>query len=387
MVLAALCPLGLPAQGIADVCRKLREAACFRADATFAVTLPQSDADVTYTLKLASAAAADTLAPCSYLTDWSLATPSGGTSEGFSAYFAGHHYRYQSQRLQEYHLEWDSVPFRPNGNVPGVQISAQFADLYPAFIAAELERISTDPRYSVNVSGPRTFDGHTALRIDAVMTISGVTAMERTWILEEPTMLPLRITTESNPGQITEQSVLVSYSYPTPSEPCPEITEAALTAAYPEVFEKYRENNFTIESLAGQPLPTFSLPTTTGERYTYHRGDGFKAPTVVVMMDPTAGFNAEIVGQVRSAIDRLPREAEAIWVFNSTNTDAIEAIVPELRPGEQLLMNGKSLIRDCGVASLPVIVIADSKGEVKKVNLGFNRDLSNIVLQSAALAN
>ncbi|MDE6812965.1 MAG: hypothetical protein K2J28_03910, partial [Duncaniella sp.] len=74
-----------------------------------------------------------------------------------------------------------------------------------------------------------------------------------------------------------------------------------------------------------------------------------------------------------------------IWVFNSTNIDAIEAIVPAIRPGEHLLMNGKSLARDCGAASLPVVIMTDSSGKVKNVVLGFNNELGNVVLQTMAL--
>ena len=178
--------------------------------------------------------------------------------------------------------------------------------------------------------------------------------------------------------------MLVTYTYP-PEMHCPEVTEEALTASYPEVFEKYRENNFRIENLAGTQLPTFSLPTTTGERYTYHRGDRFAYPTVIALLDPSAGFNAEIVGALRGAVDRLPSQTDVIWVFNSTNIDAIESVVASIRPGEHLLMNGKSLARDCGAASLPVVIMADSAGKVKNVSLGFNKELSNIVLQTMAL--
>ena len=199
-------------------------------------------------------------------------------------------------------------------------------------------------------------------------------------------MLPLRIDTESNPGQITEQTIFVSYTYP-PKMNCPELSDAALTARYPEIFEKYRENNFHIENLAGTPMPTFTLPTTTGERYTHHRGEKFVAPTVIALLDPDSGFNTEIVKAIRGAADSLPKAVDVIWVFNSTNTDAIESVIPSIRPGEHLLMNGKSLTRDCGATSLPVIIMADSDGKVKNVNLGLNRDLGNIVLQTMALTD
>lgn len=384
MVLAALCPLGLTAQGIADIVAALRDTGCYQSEARFSVSLPQSDKDVVYTIRLGSAPApGDTLSPCSYLTDWTLDTPSGKVN-GFSAYFDGHHYRYRNERLQEYHTEWDSVPFMKRGNSGGVQATAQFTDLYPAFIARELAAMESDPRYTLSLKPDVTFDGRKAVGVEAIMRVNDVTAMEKTFIFDAKTHLPLRIDTESNPGQITEQSMLVTYTYPGEMH-CPEVTEEALTASYPEVFEKYRENNFRIENLAGTQLPTFSLPTTTGERYTYHRGDRFAYPTVIALLDPSAGFNAEIVGALRGAVDRLPSQTDVIWVFNSTNIDAIEAVVASIRPGEHLLMNGKSLARDCGAASLPVVIMTDSAGKVKNVSLGFNKELSNIVLQTMAL--
>ncbi len=384
MVLAALGPLGISAQGIADVVAALEKTGCYEANASFNVSLPQSDKDVVYEVSLASApASGDKLSPCSYLTEWGLETPSG-TVKGFSAYFDGHHYRYRNERLQEYHMEWDSIPFMSRGNSVGVQGNAQFTDLYPCYIAKELAGMESDDRYMLDIKPDVTFDGKKAVEITAVMKVNDVTAMEKRFIFDASTMMPMRIDTESNPGQITEQSMLVSYHYPAEMH-CPELSEESLMVLYPEVFEKYRENNFRIENLAGTQFPTFSLPTTTGERYTYHRGDSFAAPTVIAILDPSAGFNAELVEGVRGAVDRLPSQADVIWVFNSTNIDAIESVIPSIRPGEHLLMNGKSLVRDCGVASMPVVIMTDTAGKVKNVVIGFNKELGNIVLQTMAL--
>ncbi|MCM1076124.1 MAG: hypothetical protein NC411_02030 [Bacteroides sp.] len=362
----------------------LEKTGCYEADASFNVSLPQSDNDVVYNIHLSSAPApGDRLSPCGYLTEWSMESPSGPV-KGFSAYFDGHHYRYRNERLQEYHTGWDSIPFMPRGNTDGVQATAQFTDLYPGYIARELKKISSDSLYTLTLRPDMVFDGRKAVEIKAVMRVNDITAMEKRFIFDAKTMMPLRIDTESNPGQLTEQSMLVTYRYPSRMN-CPQLGEEALAASYPEVFEKYRENNFRIENLSGTQLPTFSLPTTTGERYTYHRGDPFVTPTVIALLDPSAGFNTELVNEVRGAVDRLPAQADVIWVFNSTNVDAIETIIPSIRPGEHLLMNGKSLARDCGAASLPVVIMADSGGKVKNVVLGFNNELGNVVLQTMAL--
>lgn len=393
-VLAVLCPLSLSAQGTADISAALKGMKCFVGKAKFSVTLPQNDTDVVYDLDFeSSAVASDPYSPCDYLIDWTLDAPSGEV-HGFAAYYDGNHYRYRDNRLQEYHVAWDSIPFRTSKGIAGVQAAAQFADLLPHYIGLELEMMASDSLYRLTVDSDRLYNGEKAVSVNAVMTVNGVIVQEKLFIFDSATMRPLRIDAESNPGSITEQTVLVDYIYPdnrgdvdTERDGCLPVNEARLIAMYPDVFEKFRESNFRIENLASTPMPTFSLPTTTGERYTYHRGDGFAVPTVIALLDPATSFNDRLVTAVRGAVDSLPYSADVVWVFNSTNVDAIEAVLPELRIGEHLLMNGKSLARDCGASSLPIIIMVAKDGVVKNVNLGFNNDVGNIVLQTMALLN
>lgn len=387
MVLAAICPLGVQAQGtVADISSSLKNLQVYNADAKFSVTLPQNDTDVVYDVNLQSITHDDDpYSPCEYLINWTLQAPSGEVT-GFSAYFDGNHYRYRDNRLQEYHVTWDSIPFLPSRGSLGVQGSVQFADLLPQYIARELDRMMADPRYTLTVNPDAKFDGRKAVVVRSVMDVNDVTVMEKEFTFDADKMIPLRIDTESNPGSITEQSVLVDYTTPTSMEMSP-LSEERLIDMYPEVFEKYRESNFRIENLPSTPLPTFSLPTTTGERYTYHRGDKLNSPTIIALLDPSTSFNKELIEAVRGAVDQLPYNADVIWVFNSTNVDAIEEILPSIRPGEHSLMNGKGLARDCGASSLPVLIMVDSDGIVKNVNLGFNNQVQNVVLQSMALIN
>lgn len=376
------------AQEIDRIISSLRDLECFEAKARFRVSLPQSDDDVVYDIDLSAAAdsSRNRLSPCSYLTEWRLATPSG-TVEGFSAYFDGHHYRYRNERLQEYHLAWDSIPFMPPDGSPGVQSTAQFTDLYPGFIADALAEMQSDPRFTLSLDSLTKIDGHQTVELRSVMNVDGITAMERRFVFDGSTLLPLLIETESNPGQISEQTTSVSYAYPdSTSMRCPSLSEADLIARHPLTFERYRESNFRIESLAGMQLPSFSLPTVDGDRFTHHRGEPLPSPAVIAILDPTTGFNGEVIAAIRTAADRLPVATDILWAFNTTNTDLVNESIPTLRPDEHLLFNAKSLVRDCGAASLPVIVIADTSGTVKKVILGFNNRLSEIVMQSIALA-
>ena len=67
------------------------------------------------------------------------------------------------------------------------------------------------------------------------------------------------------------------------------------------------------------------------------------------------------------------------------HVDAIEEVVPEIRPGEHLLMGARPLARDCGVGDLPVVILTDASGTVKNVILGYNNDLASDVIQKMAL--
>ncbi len=386
MVLTALYPLGITAQGIADIARALMDAGIVKATVRFSVTLPQNDTDVTYDIKfIESPSDSDPLFPSRYLIDWSLPTPSG-QSTGFSAYFDGNHYRYRDQRLQEYHTEWDSVPFIFSGNRKGIQAQAQFVDLLPRSIGNEILASLSDSTYVYESPAEVTFDGRKATRVKMKRVIGGETAQERTYYFDPYSSLPLRIDTESNPGSITEQSILVDYTYP-PMQPKPmQWSEEMLMERYPEIFEKYRISNFRIENLPGTTLPAFSLPTLSGSRFTHQRGAGLDAPTAIVFIDPAAGFNAELVKSVRDAVDALPGNAQILWAFTVNSRDVIENLVGDRLPqGETVVTGATSLARDCGVAAFPVVVIADREGTVKKVVLGVNKDLSDVVLQNMAL--
>ena len=385
MVLATICPLGSSAQGIADIVSALKGAACYQAEATFSVSLPQTDTDVAYTLQLTSMATpADSLSPCSYLIDWSLPTPSG-VSEGFTAYFSGNLYRYRDHRLQEYHTGWDPNPFATSQPGGGIQQSAQFASLLPQFMGAEIERMQADQRYSLTVTPGRRFDGHEAISLQAIMTVDGQTVQEKSYIFDNSTLMPLRTVTESNPASITEQTIITDY-HAAPTPDCKPLSEEMLVEAYGDVFEKYRESNFRIENLRDTPVPTFALPTLTGERYLHHRGDPFARPTVIAIIDPAVGsFNPQIISAIRSASDSATVPADAIFAFATTNAEQAEALGGRMRPGEAMLLNGRSLARDCGATALPVVIIADSQGIVKNVVLGYNNDLPEIVLQSLEL--
>mgnify|MGYP001263621655 CR=1 FL=1 len=359
---------------------------CVNADINFSVTMPQLNDDVVYNISISQTPASGNpaLLPYDYLIYWEL-TGRENPVKGFSAYFNGHHYRFANERLQEYHTQWDSIPFMSINGSGGVQRQAQFANLLPAAIGNELRRMMSDNRYTLTIHTDTVISGIPRTVVNSVMNIHGSVAMEGEYILSSETFMPVCMILENNPGALSEQTVTVKYSQVSTSAQCDPITEQTLMDKYPEVFEKFRESNFRIENLPGTRLPGFALPTSTGERYSRHSSDKFRTPTIIALMDATTGFSSELVKDVRSAISSLPYSADVIWAFVNNDIDSIEAIVPSILPGEHLLTSARSLVRDYGAASLPVLIFVNTDGSVADVLLGYNNDVSEIVIQKMAL--
>ena len=385
MVIAALYPLGVNARGINAVIDKLNAISDFRAEVSYSVSLPSVADDVVYDVDLAAvpAPAADSLSESDYLIQWKLPVESG-FSEGFLAYFDGHHYRYRDHRLQEYHFEWDSIPFFTGNG--GVQRNGQFVELLPRSLARDLSKMMADTSFTVVGTTDTTVNGVLSDVVKATQSVKGYDGRYFTLVTDASDGRPLRIENEYNPMQISEQLVTINYRYPSFDDDLSDVySEAKLMEMFPEVFEKYRESNYRIENLKGLPLPGFSLPTTTGERYTRHKGDKFAAATVLAIIDPAVASAEETIAEMRRVAMNSPRQTDLVFAFVSNNVDTIEPLVGEARPGEHYLMTARSLARDCGTSVFPTIIVVDTLGNVADVVLGFNNHLSSDVIQSVAL--
>lgn len=390
IAIAALWPLGTNAQGPADLAARLRQVPCFNAEVSYAITLPQAADDVVYTVRLMSTDnAGDTLAPADYLIEWSVPTPTG-TSDGFSAYFAGNHYRFRDQRLQEYHMQWDSIPFIPRNigarKSESVQKSAQFTSLLPQFIGAELQRMSEDPQYRLTIHPDTIIDREHRTAVEVVMEIQGYVCSETAYVFDAATGMPLYMEANLNPGALSEQTVTARYTYKDTKPQCVALSEQELIDRYPQVFEKFRQSNFRIENMPGSQLPAFSLPTPTGERYSRQSADGFRCPTIVALMESGSEFTPALVSELRKAADTMPVDTDIIYAFADNRSDDIDRVLPSLHPGEHALMSARTLARDCGAAALPAIIICRPSGQVANVMVGFNNDMAVDVIQMTVLA-
>lgn len=378
--------LAASAQGpsLEKIISTLADVSGYHSRATVEVQLPQGT-EVTYGVEVwSSAVAGDTLAPCEYLIEWGLSTPSG-MSEGFSAYNGRSLFRHSDSRLQEYHYDWDSIPFLINGGKNGVQRNTQFTNLLPQFIAEQIRDMIGGKGWTYSYSPDTVTGGQSAAVLKGRLNVNGYVGKNVLYVFNPETCFPRNIEIENNPTTISEQILVIKYS-DSGVTAMPSVAEADLAGRYPEVFENYRENNFSAEMLKGKRLPAFSLPTTTAERYQHQRDESFRVPTIIAFIDPSVATAAPTVEAIRNASASLPRSIDAIYAFNVTDIDAIEQIVPSILPGEHLLSSAKGFARDCGIASWPTIIIADTDGSVSDVIIGYSNDLLTKLIEKASLA-
>lgn len=370
---------------IGELAARLESVDEFQPIVKYAVSLPQADDDIIYTVDLRSRKAdGDTLSAVDYLIRWSLPTPET-VSEGFLSYFDGNHFRYRDHRLQEYHYQWDSIPFLAGGG--GVQRNGQFVELIPQMIAADLRRMAADTTFSLRFVPDTLVSGRKAAVVKGVQRVRGYDGRYFTLVVDPCTGWPWMVSNEYNPGAISEQFVKVTYEYPSePMQPLP-VTEEELMAMFPEVFEKFRQSNYRIENMRGLPMPEFSLPTATGERYTHHKGEPFSNPTVIVMLDPAVGSTAQTIAALRKAVASLPMQSNLVFAMLSGHIDTVEEAVGPLHENETLLISANSLARDCGVNECPVVIVAGRDGVITETMLGFNSNLAESVIQAVARAN
>lgn len=350
----------LCARSVENVAAALADMPGYSARVSYAVTLPQAQDDIVYTVDLAQ----DSADADSYLLRWAVMSPSGPV-DGFTAWFDGNFYNYRNHRLQERHEQWDAP--LPEGVKPP-QNSAQFASLLPSRIAETLRSLGSD--VEINVQGD-------------VVTLSSVTeASEIFYKFQLPSMRPLDFYADYNPGAISGQQVHAVYSYETSAESYPAgYSEEFLRSLFPDAFEKYRESQFAIENMRGLPLPGYSLPKLGGGRMERQARDAFRSPVAVVFFNPAMGLSPRLVEAVRAAVDALPIEAEVVWASTAKNPEETEPLLGSLRPGETALTGAQSLITACGASALPVVMVCSPSGRISDIAIGVNQTLHTDVMQ------
>lgn len=360
---------------------QMKELPCFAAQCSYEVLLPSAPDTVKYTVDLdACAADADTLAPCDYIIDWTLRHDET-ESRGFSAYFAGHHFRFRNSRLQEYHAEESDTPFMPANTAKGVQAQAQFADLLPYYIASRLETIAADTANTVTLDTL----AQNRLRVSGTIRHRGYDISEFSYIIDSEGR-PLSSDITTNPGQISEQNITVSYT-PSASALCDSAPDiSTLTRRYPDAFGQYRSSTFSFERLPGTPLPKMAMKTTDGRRWTNNPGEPRPAILILGFITADNPSAPELMRRMESAIARIPVQCDVVWAFLDRDADLVSAI--EAPHNHTVTYNADASAAACGVGRdyTPVFAIVGRDGKVRDIIVGINQDFESIVIEKTLLA-
>lgn len=348
-----------------DIATALENMPGYAANVSYAVTLPQADDDIVYSVVLQQPADPD-----SYLIDWTAATPSG-PAQGFTAWFEGHFYDFRNQRLRERHADWD--PATPQG-AREPQNSAQFSSLLPSRMAAQLRALA-GPGFSYTL----TPAAGNALRLDAVRLSAGEPDAELSWTFDASTLRPREFAADYNPGAISSQQVKAVFTDTVPS--AGRLDEQMLRRRYPDAFARCRESQFAIEQMRGRPMPAFSLPMADGNgRLERQAAQTFERPTLLVLFDSESALAPRLVGEIRAAVDRMPADVDVIWAATGKDRDAVADLLGETRRGEKAVCAAAGLAADCGAATLPVTLACAPDGRIGSLIIGLNNQFATDVI-------
>lgn len=374
-------PLAACGAELSEIGARMQSVPCFRSEARCEIMIPNSDEPVVYDLKFMSMASPqDSLALADYLISWTVTAPGGRQTDGFVAYSGGDHFRYREGRLQEYHYADDPVPFRPADRVEkGVQNRAQFVDYLPQGIGALFQKMSADSSYIYNV---KETSGRVV--VEGVERVRGYDCREFSYTLDAATLLPVEIEIDANPGQPSEQTIVISYSG-TACEGCQVPGEATLAAQYADAFGKFRRDNYSLEQLPGSRMPAFAAATPTRERFAYNQGEPMPLPTIIGVMDTRVASTPEVVESLREAAAGAPQAVRLILAFVDSDLEAIEAAAGNARADEVILVGARKLARDAGVADTPAVIFCGTDGKVTDVAVGNNNHLASDVIQKIAI--
>ena len=184
---------------ISHIADRLSSTDVYTDSARFSMTMEAMSTDVGYDVHLAQRRAeGDTLAPCSYIIRWS--DSENGRSGGFAAYYHGNLFRFSGRKLTEFHAAEDTTVFRPSNPSAGMQQTAQYAYLLPAFIGAELRKMAADPAYTLSFNPDTIIGGRHLQSVKAVSTHNGLAARTINYITDRATSLPVFLEIVNNPG-------------------------------------------------------------------------------------------------------------------------------------------------------------------------------------------
>ena len=357
-----------------DIIARLDSIPDYHASFTYRVTLPITDSEIEYRARLDyRRAPADTLCGYSYLVDYK-ATNDTCPYPNFAAYDNGHCFRFDRNRLREYHHDANPEPFVRQGNSPGIHRSGLFTELFPAEIARQLNDFKTKADCRVQFFPDTTVQGARCQAILVTDSARGEVARTILYTFDPDTRLPLYRETENNPGHLGSQTVVVRYEASDTDTRFPPdcFGEERLLHDYGEVFLLYREGTYAAGDRVGQAAPRFSLPW-GGRRFTSDRLKGQN--TLLLFLDN----RGEFCNPVRHIVENLSLQEELTPVFFYIGQQPEEMPNPA---GAIILEHTAKTAGDYGVTGYPTLFLLDSSGTIRLVKIGYTPSLAEELMQA-----
>ena len=346
----------------------------YQSSFTYRVTLPITDSEIEYRARLDyRREPADTLCGYSYLIDYK-AENDTCHYRNFAAYASGHCFRFDRNRLREYHHDENPEPFVPRGRNLGVHRSGLFAELFPAEMARQLNEFRAKPDCRVLFFPDTTVQGERCHAILVTDSMRGEVARTILYTFDPTTGLPLYRETENNPGHLGSQTVVVRYG---PSRTDTRFSpdhfgEEHLLHAYNEVFHLFREGSYAASDRVGQQAPRFDLPW-GGRRFTSDHLKGQEA--LLLFLDSKGQFCTP----VRQTAESLSLQEGLTPVF------LYEERQPETTPnpaGAIVLKHAAKTATTYGVTGYPTLFLLDPEGIIRYVKVGYTPSLTEEVRQA-----
>lgn len=371
-------PVGLAAAlahtGMDDIIARLDSTTDYRTTFTYRVTLPITDSEIEYRARLDyRRAPSDTLCGYSYLVDYK-ATNDTCPYPNFAAYDRGDCFRFDRNRLREYHHDANPEPFARQGNSPGIHRSGLFTELFPAEIARQLNDFKTKADCRVQFFPDTTVQGDCCHAILVTDSVRGEVARTILYTFDRANSLPLYRETENNPGHLGSQTVVVRYEASDTDTRFPPdcFGEVRLLRDYGEVFLLFREGTYAAVDRVGQAAPRFSLPW-GGRRFTSDRLKGQN--TLLLFLDN----RGEFCNPVRHIVENLSLQEELTPVFFYIGQQPEEMPNPA---GAIILEHTAKTAGDYGVTGYPTLFLLDSSGTIRLVKIGYTPSLAEELMQA-----
>lgn len=356
LIWLAFIPLGIQARGVKALIESLREMPAYSATARVTVTPAGGAEDIEQIVRLHCSPLADTLySPVSYLVE--LDDAEAGSLAPFSAFTGESLYKWDGRMMRQYNATDSTV-------TPSLVITAPFAELLPAVIAATIEREVDGPYAEVDYDDER---GELVIR----QVVDSVEYGSKMYRFDPERSLPLSIDMVNNQGTPMESAMTVVYEA---DSLAPMVDAAMVYQLHNEVMSLFADDNLRPESFLDFPVPQVNLREVSGNRYEYRPG----YETLLIFLDEDDP--EDMLQAVEEVVEARPefKATEILYILTRGNIDGMRANGGVNRRSH-VLLNGSHLAGQLGARQFPLFVLVDEKGVVDAVGHDVNNNIPAIV--------